>query len=116
MLFVTEGSTYVANLFRTQMRNEFKTLDTYLYGTVNNSADFTVLDDNQRDTNFYISMVKSKTPFKIYSLAFPESTGYLYILSAQTLLSIVLRQTQTIIIVSIICRSYLRQPGKIGTL
>ena len=73
ILFVTEGTTYVANLFRTQiyanikdmhelyktqMKNEFKTLDTYLYGTVNNSADITVLDDNQRDTNYYISMIK----------------------------------------------------------
>ena len=70
-LLTTGGSAYFATLIRSQtydnmkhtlelyenqMKKEFNTLEIYLYGNLNNSADITVLEQNQLDTSYYISL------------------------------------------------------------
>lgn len=68
---VTGGSAYFTSVIRAQtytsmketlmiyenqMGNEFNALEKYLYGMINNSIDISVLDENQLDTNYYISI------------------------------------------------------------
>ena len=47
---------HTLELYENQMKKEFSTLEIYLYGNSNNSSDITVLEQNQLDTGYYISL------------------------------------------------------------
>lgn len=46
----------IHDMYKNQMVNEFTTSERYLYGLINNSTDISVLDANQQNTDYYISI------------------------------------------------------------